>query len=537
MAETESESIPQAHVAPPKRRISAIWIVPIIAMLIGGWLTWKTLHEKGPLVTITFRSAEGLEARKTRVKFRDLDVGVVETIKLSDDLSSVIVTARMQKDFTPYLTDATRFWVVRARVTAAGVTGMGTLLSGAYIGVDPIAQGQPQFAYGGLENPPLVTSREAGKRFVLRSPTMGSLGVGVPIYYRQVIVGEVVRAELDASGEHVNVDVFVRSPHDVRVHEGTRFWNTSGFDARVDKDGLHIQTESVVSMVIGGIAFDTPGGDLTPLAPDAHVFPLYPDKQSLSTQVYAVKQRFILYFDGSVRGLTAGASVEFRGIQIGQVVDVRLVYNPTTNALEVPVVIEIEPERIGLAGEADIEPAKRLERLVTRGLRAQLQSGNLLTGALIVDLDIRPSVPGQAQTSARKSRPDAPYPELPTVPTQLEAITASATALLNKLQRVPVEQIGASANEAAIALKQTLDQTRELAASLQKDLVPGIGRTMGEAERMLKQSQRLVGPDSPVNVELRKMLNELTGAARSLRLFADHLERHPEDLIRGRSSP
>jgi len=537
MAETESEPIPQAHIAPPKRRISVIWLVPVIAMLIGGWLTWKTLHDKGPLVTITFRSAEGLEARKTRLKFRDLDVGVVEGIKLSDDLSSVIVTARMQKDFTPFLTESTRFWVVRARLTAAGVTGVSTLLSGAHIGVDPIAHGEAQSAFRGLENPPLVTSREAGKRFLLRSPTMGSLGVGVPIYYRQVVVGEVVRAELDPSGEQVNVDVFVRSPHETRVHEGTRFWNTSGFDARVDKDGLHIQTESVVSMLIGGIAFDTPGGDLTPLAREAHVFPLYPDRQSLSTQVYAVKQRFILYFDGSVRGLGAGASVEFRGIQIGQVADVRVVYNPKTNTLEVPVVIEVEPERIGLAGEADIEPAKRLERLVARGLRAQLQSGSLLTGSLIVDLDIRPAVAGQTQAPAHHRRPDAPYPELPTVPTQFEAIAASATALLNKLQRVPVEQIGASANEAAIALKQTLDQTRELAASFQKELVPGIGRTMGEVERMLKQTQRLVGPDSPVNVELRKMLNELTGAARSMRLFADHLERHPEDLIRGRSTP
>jgi paraquat-inducible protein B len=224
--------------------------------------------------------------------------------------------------------------------------------------------------------------------------------------------------------------------------------------------------------------------------------------------------------------------VEFRGIQIGRVVDVKLVYNGATNGLEIPVVIEIEPERIGLAGEADVDPMLRLQRLVTRGLRAQLQTGSLLTGTLIVDLDFR-----EGSAAAVLKHKDAPYPELPTVPTQLEAITSSATAFLNKLQRVPLEQIGASANEAVASLKQTLDQTRELAQSVQKDVVPGIGRAMAEAERVLQNSNRLVGSESPLNVELRKMMVELTDAARSMRLFADHLERHPEDLIRGRSHP
>lgn len=532
MADETQAEIPQAHVAPPRRRLSMIWAVPIIAALIGGWLTWKSIHDKGPLITITFRTAEGLEARKTKVKFRDLDVGVVETIKLSEDLSYVEVKARMQKDFGKYLTDNTKFWVVRARVTAAGISGVGTLLSGAYIGVDPIASGDPQTTYAGMENPPLVTSRESGKRYVLRSPTMGSLGVGVPIYFRQVTVGEVVRAELDPSGDHVNVDIFVRSPYDMRIHEGSRFWNTSGFDATVDKDGLHLQTESVVAMVIGGVAFDTPVGDLTALAGEAHVFPMYPDKRSLETQIYAVKQRFILYFEGSVRGLVPGAAVEFRGLQIGHVADVKLVYNGTTNGLEIPVVIEIEPERIGLAGEAEVDPVLRLQRLVSKGLRAQLQTGSLLAGTLIVDLDFR-----EGDRPVVLKHKDAPYPELPTVPTQLEAITSSATAFLNKLQRIPLEQIGLSANEAVGSLKQTLDQTRALAESMQKEVVPGIARAMAEAEKVLQNSNRLVGAESPLNVELRKMMAELTDAARSMRLFADHLERHPEDLIRGRSQP
>lgn len=530
MAEHQAE-VPLAQVAPPRRRLSVVWIVPVIALLIGAWLTWKSIHEKGPLITITFRSAEGLEARKTKLKFRDLDVGVVETIKLADDLSHVVVGARMQPDFARYLTDQTKFWVVRARVTAAGVTGMGTLLSGAYVGVDPVATGAAATAYLGQETPPLVTSREAGTRFALRSETMGSLGIGVPVYFRQVPVGEIVRAELDPSGSHVNVDIFIRTPHDTRVHEGTRFWNTSGFDATVDQNGLHLETESVVSMIIGGIAFDTPAGDQTALATSDQVFPLYPDKRSLDKQIYAVRQRFILYFDGSVRGLTPGAAVEFKGIQIGHVADVKLVYDARTNALEIPVVIEIEPERIGLAGEADVEPALRLQRLVLRGLRAQLQTGNLLTGQLVVDLDFHADADG----ALRKPHPGAPYPELPTVPTQLEALTTSATALLRKLEKVPVDQIGVAAKEAVVSLKQTLDQTRALTESVQRDVVPGLGKSLAEVQVTLKNMQRLVGPDSPANVELRKMLTEMTGAARSLRLFADHLERHPEDIVRGRS--
>ena len=532
MSDVSPAEIPEALVAAPRRRLSAIWLIPLLAAGIGIWLTWKTVHDKGPLITITFRSADGLEAKKTKVKFRDLDIGVVEAIELSPDLSQVVVKARMQPSVKNFITDGARFWVVRARVTAAGVTGVNTLLSGAYIGIDPGTPGQPALEYAGLEQPPLVTSHESGRRFVLHSQVMGSLAIGVPVYFRQVPVGEVVRAELDPSGSQVNVDVFVRSPYDMQVHEGSRFWNTSGFDATVDKDGLHLETESLISMVIGGVAFDTPIGDLSSLADEGRVFQLYPDKRSLETQVYAIQQRFILYFDGSVRGLTPGSPVEFRGIQIGHVADVRLVYDGSKDALQIPVVIEIEPERIGVVGEDSTDAALRLQRLVKRGLRAQLQSGSLLTGTLVVDLDFRPAgdVPFVPHVNT-------PYPEIPTVAGQMEALTTSATAFLQKLQKLPLDKIGNGATEAMAALKDTLEQTKSLSQSVQKEVVPALTKTVNEAQTMLRNAQRLVGPESVLNVEMRKMLNELSDASRSLRLLADHLERHPEDLIRGRSTP
>lgn len=538
MSEAGAE-VPEARVA-QRRRVSGVWIIPLVAMLVGAWLTWKSISDKGPTITITFRTAEGLEAGKTMIKYRELEMGVVETIQLADDLSHVNVTARLQKGAERYLTDQTRFWVVRARVTLGGVSGIGTLLSGAYIGMDPVAQGAARTAFTGLESPPLVTSRAEGKLFVLKAP-QGSLDVGVPISYRQVQVGEVVRTELDPSGEHVNIDIFVRSPYDERVRQDTRFWNASGFQAKIDENGVQVETASFLTMLIGGVAFDTADGDFSPPAEAGQAFHLYPSKSATVEEVYVLKKRYLLHFDGNVRGLAAGAAVEFRGIQIGHVADVRLEYDVAAETLRIPVIIEIEPERIGIAGEEAVDVGDRLIRLVDRGLRAQLKTGNLLTGQLVVDLDFHRGAP------PARVRSDGRYPELPTVPTPLEALATNVNQVLNRLDdllaRVPVEQVGAEATASLRALRKTMDEAQTLTRSVNGTLVPALTNTVAEtqktltaARQTLEGANRMLGPDSAVNVELQRLFAEMADAARSMRLLADHLERHPEDLIMGRRS-
>lgn len=490
----------------------------------------------GPTVTIRFDNAEGLEAGKTKIKFREFELGVIEDLTLADDLGSVVATAQLKPIAEPYMTDQTRFWVVRARVTASRVTGLDTLISGAYVGVDPVKDGQPTDRFEALERAPVVTSRENGRSFVLVAPGRGSINPGAPVYHRQVEVGEVVHADLDAQRDVVRFDVFVRAPHDERVRQNSRFWNASGIDASVDENGLRIQTESIVAMLIGGVGFDTPGEADGGRAEEGAEFDLFPSKQATEVPVFPVKVRYLTYFDGSVRGLGVGAPVEFRGIRVGQVAEVSLEFDGRD--FRIPVLLEIEPGRVKTPGSDDAAVVAHLEGLVARGLRAQLRTGNLLTGQLVVTLGLHPDAP-----PARIVR-GGEHPVLPSVPSQLEALTDQLQALVDKIDALPMEGIAKELERSMGALRDTLGQTGELAGAVQSDLVPAMTRTMNEAERSLASVREvmggvdaLIGTRAPAVVELQRLLDGGTQAVRAVRLLADHLERNPEDLIRGRSEP
>jgi len=506
--EPERNAVSEAVVT-TRRLPSIVWLIPLVAALVGGFVAWRTWSELGPKIEIQFESAEGLEAGKTEIKYKDVAVGVVEEIRLQPDLSGVVCTARMVQGAEDYLREKTRFWVVRARVAGGQVSGLGTIFSGAYIGIDPVREGESRASFVGLEIPPIVTSDVPGKRFVLRSHRAGSVAIGTPLYFRKIQVGEVVSSELDASGEFVTVQVFVHAPHDHRVHRDTRFWDAGGVQVSVGTQGVDVEIESVVSLLIGGIAFETPFGEIGEPAEEGTVFELYASRDATKREVYTQKAYYLLYFDTSVRGLNVGAPVEFRGIQIGEVRDVKLEIDPATQQFRIPVLVEIEPERFGNMGE--LEPQQRqqaLQRLVARGLRAQLQSGSLLTGQLLVELDMHE---GQPPAEIVWSEP---YPVFPTIPTSLEEITSSLTRLAKRLEKVPLDQI-------ATSIDRTLDTAR---AALE------------QAQQTLAAANSLVGPDSPANSELRQALVELTDAARSIGLAADQIQRQPDSLIFGKES-
>ena len=539
MAEEAPTGIADAKVV-GKRRLSTVWLIPVIAAAIGGWLTWKSVTEKGPAFTLTFRSADGLEAGKTKIKFRELEIGVVEVLELSGDLTHVVAHARLAPGLDKYLTDKTRFWVVRARVTAGGVTGLGTLLSGAFIGIDPVTHGKGTRAFEGLESAPLITSRVAGKRYILKAPSQGSLDVGAPVHYKQINVGEVIRTELDVTGEFVHVHVFVRSPYDEWVRNTTRWYNASGIRATVNQDGLQIDTESFISMMVGGLGFDTPPGERGEPAESGARYPLYANKESVSERFYDLKKRYVVHFEGNVKGLAEGASVEFRGIPIGRVAEVGLLYNPRAKEMRIPVVIEIEPERIAVDSPDEIDMLAEFESLVAKGMRARLETGNLLTGQLLVALDLYPDArPAEIITG------DV-YPELPTIPTRLDQLAANVGQLVEKVDKlvgeIPLAQLGDDAHNALVSLRGTLDQARAMVANTEDRLVPALEKTIQEATQTMKAAQGtlgtaegLVAPSSPLAVELLRVLGELNETARSFRHLAERLERNPESLIRGRS--
>jgi paraquat-inducible protein B len=539
---TDLDDVPEVEVA-ARRGISIVWLIPLVAGAIAIWLGYTTLQQKGPTVTITFANAEGLEAGKTKVKYKDVDVGLVKNVTISNDLSRIIVTAEMVKGADRFLNQGTRFWIVRPRIGAGGVSGLGTLVSGAFVEVDPGA-GEPATRFTGLEEPPPIRSDVAGRRYHLRATRLGSISRGSPVYYHDIQVGQVLNYELDADHKTLDVDVFVAAPHDQLVRDNSRFWNASGFDISFGTGGVNVSVESLQSLLAGGIAFDTPAVDRPgEQAAAGTSFPLFDSYNAVGESRYTEKIPYLVYFDGSVRGLRPGAPVEFRGLRVGSVTDVRLEIDPKKDTVRIPVTIAIEPERVTMVDGAvsgHVEPYAVMRSLVAAGLRAQLKSGNLLTGDLLVDLDFHPESP------PAKLDEGGTYPAIPSVPTQLEVLTASVTGLLNKLAALPLPELVADlrttvqdidslvaapdTKDTVTALHGSADHLQALLGTLDQQLGPLLKR----ADTTLSSTNTLVGPDSQLRYDVGGLMRELTGAARSIRVFADYLQRHPEALLRGK---
>lgn len=550
MEEIQQEN-PEACVAEAavqaKRGFSIVWLVPLVAAVIGGWLILKAVTEKGPVITIVFQSAEGLEAGKTKIKYKDVEVGQVRQISLDEELNHVMVTAELVREMKSYLTEDTQFWVVKARVTAGEVSGLSTLFSGAYIGMAPGRHGQATLDFKGLDIPPVLTLTQPGGHYLLKAEELGSLDVGSPIYHRKIKVGVVEGYVLKKNGGPLDIRIFIEAPYHQNVKKNTRFWNASGLDVSLDANGLRVGTESFVSMLIGGVAFDTPpdtdsGGDVS----ETDSFRLFPNKERAFEKQYALRDRALVYFDGSVRGLQVGAPVEFRGIKIGQVLDLKLEYHPQRKAFTLPVLIETEPERVAVVGKKAGAPENRVkvEDLVQKGLRAQLKSSNLLTGQLIVDLNLYSEAPAAKVTHA------GPYPVIPSIPSSMEEITANLSQFIAKIKDLPIDQIGGDIQKAAQGARRlmnsaeladaiktlnvTLQETRLLVSSLNKEVAPGVTATLEKLQATLDSIKKLSGDDSFMIIEAERAMTELAEASRSVRSLADFLERHPESLIRGK---
>ncbi len=517
------------------RAFSLVWIVPMVALLIGAWLTFQAISEKGPSITISFVSAEGLEAGKTKIKYRDVDIGQVEQITLSKDLSHVTVTAKLDKGSEQYLTDQTKFWVVRAQIRGGSVSGLGTFLSGAYIGIDPSKTGTPTQTFTGLEVPPVVTLNQPGRHFRLKADSLGSLNIGAPVYYRQIQVGQVVSYGFGRDGKEVDVQVFIEAPHHVRVTENTRFWNASGVDVTLNAQGLKVHTQSMISIVGGGIAFDLPND--TPPGKEAQkdtTFRLYPDFSSIQEKSYSVRSYWMLLFDQSVRGLSVGAPVEVYGIKVGEVVNLDLEFDADIKKFQIPVIVAIEPERIRVVNRKDATKTEDdhkalIEWLVEqRGLRAQLQTGNLLTGQLMVNLAFFPESP--KMTLGQQDG----YLVVPTIAGSFEQLQESLIKIIGHIEKVPFDQIGSDLRQVLQTTQSTLQQIGGLAGKLNRETTPQLQATFTELQKTLIDLQRTLGKDSPLKYTTQKTLEELTQTLRSLRDLVDTLENRPQSIIFGK---
>ncbi|MEO8740201.1 MAG: MlaD family protein [Casimicrobiaceae bacterium] len=555
MAEpTELDNLPQATVVPPKRgRISVIWIIPILALLVAVGIAVQRYRAEGPRITIVFKAGDGIEAGKTLIKYKDVTIGRVTAVELTEDYAKVLVRAQIAKHAAGLMMVDAKFWVVRPNISLTGISGLSTLLSGNYIGFQPGQLDTSQDYFVGLDEAPVITEQE-GREFVLNTDDLGSLEIGSPIYYRRLQVGQVIAYDLTPDGKAVKVKVFINAPYDKFVFPGTRFWNASGVDVSVGADGVKVTTQSLVALLIGGLAFDAPSfvPRKAPAAANAE-FTLYNDRDVAMKAPDAVTRRYVLYFNESMRGLSVGAPVTFLGLPAGEVASVGLAFDEATSRVRPRVVITFYPERLAALanGKSDAasfatleqdEPKRRafVRRLFEeRGLRAQLKTGSLITGQLYVAFDYYPKAP--------KVKIDLTplEPELPVVPGTLVELEAKLGSILDKINNLPLDDISKGIKTDLDELDLSLKSARKLLTNADTQLLPplkanleDLQRTLGVVERAMKNADTtLLAPDAATQQDLRNALKEFTRAARSVRVLADQLERQPSSVIRGKTDP
>ncbi|MBB6244789.1 MlaD family protein [Rhodanobacter sp. MP1X3] len=533
LGKPERDELPRP-VVKRRRRFSAslIWLVPALAAVIGISLIINSLLQAGPEITITFLTAEGLDAGKTPVKYKNVVIGKVDKISLSEDRSHVKVRVALEKSAKSFATDGTRFWVVRPRIGIGGVSGIDTLLSGAFIGADVGDSQTSQEDFQGLETPPAVNHSAPGRSFVLHSDDLGSLDIGSPVYYRRIQVGRVVSYRLDGDGKGVSMQIFIDGPNDKFVTTSTRFWNASGVDVSLGADGLKLNTESLATVIAGGMAFQDPAGphDSTPAGQDAQ-FQLFADQGTAMAPPDGTPHYIRMRFEKSMRGLDVNAPVEFLGVKIGNVVSVRLDYDEKTQSFPLIVGAVVYPQRLGSAYDKlqalakaqgdNPDMTQMMSRLVDHGLRAQARTGNLLTGQLYISMDFIKNTPKVAfDMNARPLM-------IPTAAGSFDKLQEQAAEIVDKIDKIPFEAIGNNLNQTLAGLSATLKQVNG-------KTLPELDTTMKGVQKTVNTAGDALSGDSPLQQNLGNTLEEVQRTARSLRVLVDYLGDHPEALIRGR---
>jgi paraquat-inducible protein B len=508
-----------------------VWMVPIAAAVVGISLLIRSWQSEGPQITIKFLSGEGVQVGKTQVKYRDVTVGRVSAVELSADHQTVVVSADLSKDAASLLKEDAQFWIVRPRVGVGSVSGLETLLSGAYIGIKSGTAPRHERQFVGLENPPALPHGPRGRELELRAARAGSLAIGAPVYFRQFQVGRVIDENLLQDGS-TRVTVFVEAPYDGFVKPVTRFWNASGIDVRLGANGLNVQTESLAAVLAGGLAFDD-GPTEAGLAAATGIpgqFILYKNETEAMAPPDGEPHYVRMRFAQSLRGLEVGAPVEFVGVDIGSVVAVDLGYETRDKSFPVIVTAKLYPRRMGQAyevlaaqgkTESDETLAAFVGTLVNRGLRAQPRSASLLTGNVYIALDFMAASPRAAFDASIRPL------ELPTVNGSFQELEAGVGRLVKKVNDLPLEQIAADLHTDLTDLHETLSalHTRALPAAV--DALLALHRTLDSADRTLSV-------ESPLQRDLAETLSQTRSTLQAVRELADYLDRHPDALLRGR---
>lgn len=525
------------------RNISPIWIIPIVTLIIGLWLSVNAYQKRGKHIEVIFDSASGIEVGKTEVRLKDVPVGKVTTVRLSSDLSKVRVGISLDRQISKYLSENSRFWLVSPRVSATGISNLGTLISGIYIVMDPGEPGSFLKHFEGLSEPPAVKSDDKGTQYILLAEQLGSLDIGSPIYYRNVRVGEVTSYKLSNQGSHVEIRIFIQSPYDEMVYTRTHFWNVSGFGVSIGADGIKAQMASLASLISGGVAFENPlGFDVSTRAQGNQSFNLFSDKESIDEGRYTLQYFYRLKFSHSVRGLSVGAPVEFRGMKIGEVVEIKL-DTVTKGPESLHVFISVEPQRLDAAAAPTREEFDQLlAGLVNEGLRAQMVSGSLITGSRYVAL----SFPLNSQEE--KLLVHSKYSDIPTQDTVFDQLDQQLSKITAKIDQIPIEKMGqdlASTLKSLQSILLAVDSNKTVhkldrmignvgeASDEFDDVAVKMSQTLEQLNRTLSSIEEFVADDGEVQYQLKETLESVQGTADSLNGFLKQLHQKPDAMIFG----
>ncbi|WP_043525799.1 intermembrane transport protein PqiB [Litchfieldella xinjiangensis] len=535
----EKDATPSRAIRKPQTRLSPIWIVPLVALLIGLWLVYDNLTGRGPEITLIMENAEGIEAGSTLIKSRNVQVGRVEEVRLSDDLTHARIIARMSPDAERMLVEDSRFWVVKPRIGREGISGLNTVLSGAFIQLQPGESDEEQREFEVLEQPPVAPAGAQGMRLNLVSELGNSLNVGDPVTYQGYTVGRVEEARFDAESKNMHHRLYIESPYDSLITDNTRFWSSSGVDLRLDSEGFRVNVESLESLIGGGVTFgyleDIPRG--ASVSPDT-TFTLYSDEDSARQGTFNRYLEYVLLVDDTVRGLSRGAPVEFRGVRVGTVANVPWRFTApqpdSRQRFAIPVLIRIEPQRIG--SDTDQAPLDldeweaRFSRMFDLGLRASLKTGNLLTSAMFVDLNFNRDL---ANTHTPETFEDVSV--FPTTSGGFAQIEAQVTSLLTKLNELEIEPLLSSLDSNLAASEAMLEDVRQLTQTFEsllnepatRDLPANLNQTLSELRRTLEG----FSPESEAYRELTATMERLEGLLRELQPVARTLSEKPNALI------
>ena len=501
------------RIDPPKRafwrNLSMVWLVPIVALAVSLGIAWQTYAARGVQIEITFQNASGVTPGETTIRYRDVVIGTVEDVHFTPDLAQVVVKASIDRAVAETLPEDAQFWVVQPEVSARGITGLSTVLSGVYIEASfPPGEASEVRRFTGADAPPLMRAGQEGTRITLRTRDANRISEGAPILFRGIEVGQIEAPRLILSGDSVVFDAFIEAPHDRRLTTATRFWDTSGFNVSLGATGLSLNVGNLAALVTGGIAFDTVFSNGEPLNP-GYVFDLFPDeqtaRQSLFRGVAANAVEIAVEFDGSVNGLTTGAAVRFRGLRVGEVRAIGAVLSDDSGARDVRLrtTLAIDPQALGLPDGAGAEETLAfLEEAVADGMRARLATSSLFTAALIVELAELPDA-----APATLERPEDSLAIMPSVYSELPDFTATAEGVLERINALPVEDllnqaITLMASVEAVVSSEGTRQAPDAALALIEDIRGLVG---GE------DTQALPG-------ELREGLAELRAVVEELRL-------------------